>query len=178
MSQFRYPFDALSGDYVRAGAGTLVCGAPLPFLSDNLVAMSVLGGLTVLFVYFGWRTYVRQRTEIEVDQESIRASGIIQRRLMWGSLEQVKLSYFSTRRDRRDGWMQLSLRAQEGRLRIDSNIQGFDTLARHAYDAAVAKDLELSHATLGNFQALGIYDSESSTGWGDPSSWTEEARSG
>ncbi len=177
MNEHRYPFEALTSDYIRAGAGIVVCGGPLPFLAGNLPAIAVLGSLTLLFAYFGWRTYLRQRTMVRVDETSIEASGVVRTRLNWRNLKQVKLSYFSTKRDRRDGWMQLSIRTPEGSLRVDSNIQGFETLARHAYDAAVENGLEMSPATQGNFQALGIHRQEPAGGWGSPSTWTTEAGS-
>ncbi len=176
MSTHRYPFEALSGDYIRAGAGILICGGPLPFLLGNTPALAVLGSLTALFAFFGWRTLVRQRTTIRVDAESIAASGLIQTELFWRNLNHVKLSYFSTRRDRRDGWMQLNIGSADGRLRIDSSIEEFESLARHAHTAARANDLEMTPATLGNFQALGILDEAKPAGWGDPNAWTEEAR--
>ena len=177
MSTHRYPFEALTGDYIRAGAGILVCGGPLPFLTDNTAALVILGSLTVLFAFFGWRTFVRQRTTIDTDPDAIAASGLIQTRLQWRNLQQVKLSYFSTRRDRRDGWMQLNLGSAEGRLRIDSNIEDFEALVRRAHDAARANELELTTATLGNFQALGILNEPAEAGWGDPSSWSKQTRS-
>ena len=177
MNEHRYPFDALTGDYIRAGAGIVVCGGPLPFLAGNLPAIGVLGSLTALFAYFGWRTFLRQKTKIHVDGISIEASGVIRTQLSWRNLKQVKLSYFSTKRDRRDGWMQLSIRTPEGSLRVDSHIQGFESLARHAYDAAVDRKLEMSQATHGNFQALGIHHDEPAGGWGNPSDWTAEAGS-
>ena len=178
MNEFRYPIDALTGDYVRAAAGVLICGGPLPFLGANLPALLILGSLTALFAYFGWRTYLRQRTIVHVDEESIETTGLIRNRLEWRNLEQVKLSYFSTRRDRRNGWMQLSVKGSDGGLRLDSNIDGFETLARLAYDAAMTNGLEMTPATHGNFHALGIHHEAPADGWGDPSAWGEKAESG
>ena len=37
----------------------------------------------------------------------------------WNRLDRLKLSYFSTKRDRSDGWMQLTLGSAGGRTRED-----------------------------------------------------------
>jgi hypothetical protein len=68
----------------------------------------------------------------------------------------LKLAYYSTRRDRRDGWMQLELRAGASTIRFDSRIDGFNQLVERAALAAAARGVELSAATAGNLEALGI----------------------
>ncbi len=52
----------------------------------------------------------------------------------------MKLAYYSTRRDRRDGWMQLELRAGASTIRLDSRIDGFAELVERAALAAAARD--------------------------------------
>ena len=72
-------------------------------------------------------------------------------------MDSVKLSYFSTKSDRAGGWMQLTLQGGAGRtIRIDSGLEGFGEIARWAAAAAIANRVELSHATIVNFGALGI----------------------
>jgi hypothetical protein len=68
----------------------------------------------------------------------------------------MKLAYYSTRRDRKSGWMQLKLAAGRSRLSLDSRLDGFERLVRHAALAAAGRDLELSEATAANLHALGI----------------------
>jgi hypothetical protein len=68
----------------------------------------------------------------------------------------MRLAYYSTRRDRRSGWMQLDLGAGGQRLRLDSRIDGFDRVVHHAAMVAAARCLELNEATAANLQALGI----------------------
>ena len=48
----------------------------------------------------------------------------------------MKLAYYSTRRDRRDGWMQLDLRSGWSSVRLDSRIEGFAELVERAARAA------------------------------------------
>ena len=75
----------------------------------------------------------------------------------------MKLGYYSTRRDRKSGWMQLELGAGRARLSLDSRLDGFDRLVRFATAAAAERELELSEATAANLSALGIRVPESRT---------------
>jgi hypothetical protein len=68
----------------------------------------------------------------------------------------MRLAYYSTRRDRRSGWMQLELGAGGARVRLDSRIEGFDQVVRHAAAVAAAHGLALNEATFANLEALGI----------------------
>jgi hypothetical protein len=68
----------------------------------------------------------------------------------------MKLSYYSTRRDGRGGWMQLKLRAGWSTLRVDSRVQGFPELVIASAKAAEMRGLPLDPATSANLQALGI----------------------
>jgi hypothetical protein len=52
--------------------------------------------------------------------------------------------------------MQLQLGAGGARLSLDSRLEGFDRLVRHAAIAATARDLTLSDATAANLAALHI----------------------
>jgi hypothetical protein len=68
----------------------------------------------------------------------------------------MKLAYYSTRRDRKSGWMQLQLGAGRARMSLDSRLDGFEQVARQAADIASERGLALSDATAANLQALGI----------------------
>jgi hypothetical protein len=59
--------------------------------------------------------------------------------------------------------MQLQLGAGNARLSLDSRLDGFDRLVRHAAVAAAARGLILSEATAANLDALHIRVPES--GW-------------
>src|SRR6185437_2179606 len=82
--------------------------------------------------------------------------GLLSRRIAWAELERVKLAYYSTRRDRKSGWLQLELRGSGARVDLDSRIAGFDSVVRRAAEVAGARGLVLSDATLANLEALGI----------------------
>ena len=55
----------------------------------------------------------------------------------WDRLDRLKLSYFSTKRDRSDGWMQLTVGSAGGRtVKIDSSLDGFHDVVERAARAA------------------------------------------
>jgi hypothetical protein len=93
---------------------------------------------------------------VETDEQKVMVHGLWKGELAWSELQEVKLNYYSTKRDRSQGWMQLVLRGPEGRLRFDSTLDGFPEVARRAYQTARAKGLELSEASISNFAALGF----------------------
>ena len=89
-------------------------------------------------------------------ETELRAYGAWPSRISWAELDRMKLTYYSTRRDRRSGWMQLELSAGGARVRLDSRIAGFDRLVRRAAVVAAERGVELNEATFDNLHALGI----------------------
>jgi hypothetical protein len=156
MSEHRYPVDALLGDYVRAGAGLVLAGAPLALVPLNIYVDGVLGGLAALFACFGGLTALRHARRIEVGEEGIAARGPFPVQLTWEALEGVTLRYFATRRDGSSGWMELKLRGAGRRLLLDSRIDGFNDIAQRTAQVAAQRQLPLTPATAANFAALGI----------------------
>ena len=82
--------------------------------------------------------------------------GLIRRRLPWAELTRCTLGYYSTRRNREGGWMQLTLACGGRRLRIDSQIEGFETILRRVARAAAERGIALDRTTVENLRALGI----------------------
>jgi len=156
MSQHRYPPRALAGDYARAGSGIALTLGPLLFVPASPVMMVILGGLAALFLAFGARTALRQWTVVQMDDAGIAAAGPVSGRIAWEDLEGLALAYYSTRRDRTRGWMQLTMKGRGQRLRIDSTIDGFRDIVLAAAQVAERRGLELTPATTGNLSALGI----------------------
>jgi len=178
MNEYRYSTAALKGDLVRAGIGFVLCATPIALVSLEIWVAFLLATPAGLFALFGARTWLRRGVRVAVDEAGITATGLTSARLSWGDLHRFKLSYFSTRRDRSNGWMQLNLHGPSGRLSIDSNLEGFDDVCRHAFRAATDNDVELSSASLRNLAELGLVSDltpnpqpGSSTGWGNPADW-------
>jgi hypothetical protein len=183
-----YPADGLRGDYLRALAGVAICGLPLVVTPVHLIAVLILGILTMLFALYGARTWLRRMETVVIDDTGLTAGVLYRRNLHWHDLGQLKLRYFSTRRDRSGGWMQLVLRGKGVRVGIDSEIDGFTEICRRARDAARTNGLDLGETTIRNLLALGLdatdmapdsdvvvrsgVDGSGRKGsWGDPAGW-------
>lgn len=156
MKLYRYSARELAGDYARAAVGLVVTAGPLSFLPTTPIIAWILAGFAALFVVFAARTAIRHMTVVRMDDAGIAALGPIGASVRWDDLRGVALSYYSTRRDRTRGWMQLSVRGNGRALRLDSTIAGFREIAAAAVRHAELRRLELSPATIGNLNALGI----------------------
>jgi hypothetical protein len=160
-SRHGYPAAAMIGDYLRAAAGLVPTGAIFATMPVAPIPATLLGGFAMIFGVFGLRTVLRHNTSIEMTDTGIRADGLIARGLVtrtiaWGELDRMRLAYYSTRRDRKSGWMQLELGGGGARLSLDSRIAGFGEVVRRAADAAAENHLQVSEATAANLEALGV----------------------
>jgi hypothetical protein len=100
VTRYRYPAGPLLGDYARAIAGLVLTGIPpflLPLSPWVGLPLAVAAGV---FVLFAARTAQRHVTVIEMDQNGIHARGPLGGSIPWEHLAQVRLNYYSTRRDR------------------------------------------------------------------------------
>ena len=129
----------------------------------------VLAGLALLFGIYGLRTALRQATVLSVDGNGLRQEGplgaIFDRYLRWADMRELRLRYFSTRRDHKQGWMQLILRAADdstshGPIRLDSDLHGFDDIVRMAYDVSERRGLPVDPTSASNLAAMGLGDGE------------------
>jgi hypothetical protein len=151
----RYARPALYADYARAAVGVAVCVLPLLFVASNTVTL-LLAALGALFLLFGARTALRHATEIVADDAGIAARGPFGCRIGWDRLERLKLAYYATRRDRKGGWMHMTLAGDGCTLRLDSSLDRFGDVARLAARAGVDRGIEVSDATRANFASLDI----------------------
>ena len=161
MSRHAYEWRGLRGDYIRAAIGLGASVGALVVAGGTGFTLYLFGAFALLFGLFGARTAIRQQTIFELTDESIRRSnakifGPSAIRLMWRDVTAVKLSFYSTRRDRSNGWMQLKLAGVGGRLSLDSTISGFENIAERAARAAADNGVRLGPATVSNFAAAGI----------------------
>jgi hypothetical protein len=150
---FAYPRPALLADYARASAG-LVFAAAIIFLPLHWALSVVFGAIAALLLGFGLRTFLRQRSRVELSDTGIALTGPLSRRIDWAELAEFRLRYFSMRRDRKHGWMELTLKGRTGKLSIESQIEGFETIVERA--ARAAAGLAVDEASLVNLGALGI----------------------
>jgi hypothetical protein len=153
----RYPRQTLWADYIRAGIGTVLCAVPLLLVDVNRWIGGILLALLVLFAAFFVRTALRQRTRYVLSFDTLCADGPAGTLVEWSRLDRMKLSYFSTKRDRSDGWMQLSVGSAGGRTaKVDSALEGFYDIVERAARAAETNRLDLTVATRANLRSMGI----------------------
>ena len=156
MTCYAYPTSSMYGDYLRAAAGFVPTAAILTTMPVGVVAATVLSGFGAIFAVFGVRTLVRHGTRFDLTESALRASGLRRTSIAWAELDRMTLAYYSTRRDRCDGWMQLELRSGRKKVRLDSRIEGFAELVGKSASAAKSRGLTLNAATLSNLATLGV----------------------
>ena len=157
---FRYSARALLYGYAGGATGVAASLGTLVFVHPAGPVGWVLAAAAALFlVYFG-RTVCRQMTRIELDETGIRATGPAFLRLgaaiRWGDLRSLRLDYYSTRRDREGGWMQLRLRDAHRTMRIDSELDSFVELVRRVVREARRHGIDLDEPTRANLAVLGL----------------------
>jgi hypothetical protein len=156
MTEHRYPRRTITPDYLRAGAGLIVTILPLSAVPFTSVAGIILSLLVVLFAIFAGRTWVRSRTTVQLSDDGLAVSALRHNLLPWQGVTSVELRYFATKRDRSQGWMQLTLKDPATTLRLESALEGFESVAREAANAAARANLTLSPSTLENLRALDL----------------------
>ena len=165
----RYPAGALTSDYLRAGIGLALTGAPLAVADPAPLVLYILVGLAVLFLSFAVRTGLRHAHRIEASGDGLRVLGPFGRAFAWDDLRAVRMRYYSTKRDRSGGWMELELKGRGRAIRADSALTDFADLAGRAAAEAVARGIEMSARSKANFVALGVWPE---TREGDPKAET------
>jgi hypothetical protein len=156
LSRHHYPPRALAADFARSAIGLILTAGPL-FLGDLIFAVRIiLIVLSLVFLIYGLRTFRRRAVTIELCDQGVRATGPFAASIAWQDLKDVRLNYFSTRKDREKGWMQLHLSGNDRQLRLDDSITGFDQIVSSAIAGAVAHGISLGASTLENLDALGI----------------------
>lgn len=156
---YRYPPRRLLADYLRAGLGAgfcllvLLAAEPVPALAW------IFGILTAVFLLFGLHTARLHITRVALDAEAVHTREVNTRSLPWRQLERLRLRYFGSRRQRRQGKggsLELTLWGGGRKLKFDSQVEGFRDIAWHALQAARARDLALDETTADNLVSLGL----------------------
>jgi len=161
MSLHRYQRRALAGDLARAGIGFTLCLGAAAIAEFSGFTVWLFGVCAGVFLLFGLRTLLRSVTNYELTDTGLTRSyatgfGRAERVLAWQGLEKLRLRFFPAKRDRSQGWMELTLAGGGTRMRLDSTLGDFEAIVRKAVGAAVHQRLALSESTLSNLAALGI----------------------
>ncbi len=155
MSVHAYPTQAQRSDLIRGGVGLFLTVVPLIALPMHWVVALLFGAAAILFALFTARIVQRAMTRYEFGEQGIVAHGPLGAAIAWDDLTSLKLQFFSTRRDRRNGWMLLILKDGSQTLKLESTLNGFDEIVDRAAEAAKAKGLALTDATTNNLLAMG-----------------------
>ena len=156
MRVLAYPFSALIADYARAATGLAIVGIPLAFADTAPLVTAALGIGATIFVVYALRTVRLHVTRIVVDGDGVRCVGLRRCDIRWRDLSRLRLSYYSTRRDRDNGWLQLDMSGAGARLRVESRIDGFDALVARAVSAVADNGIELDTSTADNLNAMDL----------------------
>lgn len=156
MTTHRYERGAILADYARGGVGLAVFSVPLIATPLATTLTVIFSGLSALFGVYVIRTWLRSAQAIEVDGDGIRRSGPMSITIPWSELKTFEIRYFSTRRDKTGGWMEMKITAEGSKLAVESSIDDFEAVVRHCMLVAQRNGLELSPTTQDNLRALGL----------------------
>jgi hypothetical protein len=156
MSVHRYPLPTLMGDYIRAGLGVLATVAMSMFLdlgAAGVITLLIIGGVSLFFLL---RTVDRNRTVISLDDDAISLTGFRGAKLAWSDLARMTLAYYTVKRDKSDGWMEITLKDAKATIKLDSRLENFGAIVIKAAKVARARRIPLNQITLSNLKALNI----------------------
>ena len=156
MDGYRYPISELRGDYIRAVAGMLFFGMFLFSASSVPVMFFIIGSIFLLFLGFAVQTWSRHSTVIRIEPHGLRFYGLRHREIAWDDLSSAKLRFFTVKRDRDAGWMELTLFKGKNKTKIDSRLEGFNDIAAAVANKIEEKGVTIDENSVENFNALGI----------------------
>ena len=156
MDGYRYPISELRGDYIRAVAGMLFFGMFLFSASSVPVMFFIIGSIFLLFLGFAVQTWSRHSTVIRIEPHGLRFYSLRRREIAWDDLSSAKLRFFTVKRDRDAGWMELTLFKGKNKTKIDSRLEGFNDIAAAVANKIEEKGVTIDENSVENFNALGI----------------------
>ena len=152
-------------DFCAGVAGIMVCIALLVFGRPGFWVVVILLVFTSLFAIYLFRIFQRNRCYIEMDPQGLRVyasstSSVVRRQLAWDELERLDLNYYCTRRDGREGWLDLRLRGAGAAISFDSRLLGFEQILEQSVDAASCRGIAISDASAANLASIGFGDTD------------------
>lgn len=159
MTELRYPLSALIWDYVRGVGGLALFFVILVTNDWRNQLVWLFAGLTIVFGVYTMLTVAKHLARFRVSEEGIECGAFRKRRIRWADLSELSLRYYPTSRNRKKGWMSLTLRGGDGtgdKLEIESSLPGFSEIVQRAAHAARAKDLRVDRVTADNLSAIGV----------------------
>jgi len=154
--RFHYPLRNLVPDYLRAGFGFGLTMLPMPHaIGGHPVVLLIVLSLAILFGSFGLTTFLRQKSTVCASEDGLWIEGPRARSILWQEVREIDLRYFSTRKDRDKGWLQMKVIGPAGTIKVDSNLDDFDSLLRWVVTAITRHDLSVTAIGRENFASVG-----------------------
>jgi hypothetical protein len=154
----RWPAASLAGDFARGGVGFAVTLFLLLVLPVASIAFAVCLILALVFGFYLADTARKLASHVELDEGGVRVTRGVAggKTIRWGELERFELRYYSLRRDRKEGWMDLTLKGGGRTIKLDDRLDRFDRILACAFEAARTREVGLSQATYANLIAAGL----------------------
>ncbi len=124
-------------------------------ITKTILILSIL--FILLFsIYFAF-LIIKSLSKITfTDKEVIRTNLINKNIIKWKDISEVKLHYYSTRRDKEKGWMVLLLFNNKKKIAIHSSIPDFDKILEEIASKTYSYNYLFNYYTEKNFKAMGI----------------------
>jgi hypothetical protein len=154
---YRWPHSAIIADYWRSGGGFAASVVFLLLMPPLSLAFVFFVALAVVFGLYLSQTVLRAHTGLALVPEGLAITGLLGDRLIrWDTLGQFALRYYTLRRDRETGWMDLKLASADAKITLDDRVDGFRPILERAWEAARARDIGISSSTYANLTAAGL----------------------
>ncbi len=144
-------------DGLRCAVGLAATIGPLAFLDVVWPLALFLIALGLVFSAFAIRLALQYQASIEISEQGIASRGLVDRRVAWSDLRSLKLAHYAPPKRPSEGWYQLTIKGQNGALKIESTIEDFDEIVRKAAAAAYAAGLVFDPATSENLRGIGHF---------------------
>ncbi|WP_143181961.1 hypothetical protein [Thalassospira sp. TSL5-1] len=151
ITVMQYPRRVVMPDLIRSVLGIVLC-AGIAFTPDVIELLRwIAGALILLFLGYLLRTLFRLGARIHVSDYGVRQSGVMSGSAFgWSELTGFRLRYFSTCRDGKKGWFEMTLEAAGTKLVAESTLNGFGRLLELARDAANENQIMIDDVTRTN----------------------------
>lgn len=156
-SQHSYPRVTIMLDYARAMAGLMFTWLPLVLVDVATIIFYIFGPMAALFALYLGRTMTRHRYTLILEETGLREKLYGTTEISWSEVTELKIRYFSTRRDQSDGWVQVTVRKPGGKIAFDSDLTGYNDVLAAIWEEIGERDVTMNETTLANLAALGYH---------------------
>ncbi len=155
MTPLVYSRASIYRDYAGAIGGLALTIGPLLMIAMPTLPRLLCSVMVVVFAVYLWLTVKRHVVRFHVDEQSIRACAFRPSALSWSDIDDIRLRYFSTRRDGSRGWMTIRLSQGRHRIQIESTLDQFESILDRAARTVKENGLILDPASVQNFASSG-----------------------